>query len=42
MEAIFELTIPGEAGSGGKPVKKNNPYVEIDLVDPEDPIKFQG
>ena len=42
MEALYEITIPGENGSGGKPVKKNNPFVEIDLVDPNDPIKFQG
>lgn len=42
MEFIFEVTIPGENGSGGKPVKKSNPYVEIDLVDPQDPIRFQG
>jgi len=42
MELLFEVTIPGENGQGGKPLKKDNPFVEIDLVDPNDTILFQG
>ena len=32
----------GEYGTGGKPMKVPNPYLEVDLVDPTDPILFQG
>ena len=42
MKEDIMKTIPGEDGSGGKPMKKNNPYLEIDLIDPDDPIRFQG
>ncbi len=35
--------LDGEVGSGGKPLKKNdNPYLEIDLIDPSDPIICEG
>lgn len=34
----------GEMGTGGKPLKRkpDNPYLEIDLIDPSDPILFEG
>lgn len=32
----------GENGTGGKPLKKGNLYLEIDLIDPTDPILFEG
>lgn len=39
---IFELG--GENGTGGRPlkIKPDNPYLEIDLIDPLDPILFEG
>ncbi len=38
----FNVHIEGEYGTGGKPMKQANPYLEVDLVDPTDPILFQG
>jgi hypothetical protein len=32
--------LEGEYGTGGKPMKKPNPYLEVDLIDPSDPILF--
>lgn len=32
----------GDEGTGGRPLKKGNPYLEIDLIDPSDPILFEG
>lgn len=31
-------------GTGGRPLKRkpDNPYLEIDLIDPSDPILFEG
>jgi len=39
---LFEMG--GENGTGGKPLKRraDNPYLEIDLIDPTDPILFEG
>lgn len=39
-----ELRLGGEQGTGGRPLKKkpDNPYLEIDLIDPLDPILFEG
>ena len=41
-ELLFRLS--GENGTGGKPLKKKpeNPYLEIDLIDPNDPVLFEG
>jgi hypothetical protein len=38
------LSFGGEIGTGGRPLKKkpDNPYLEIDLIDPNDPILFEG
>ncbi|CDW84418.1 UNKNOWN [Stylonychia lemnae] len=39
-----ELNLQGEYGTGGRPFihKVPNPYLEVDLIDPSDPILFQG
>jgi hypothetical protein len=44
VEEKNSLSIGGENGSGGRPMKKKveNPYLEIDLIDPTDPILFEG
>ena len=36
--------LEGEYGTGGRPLirKVANPYLEVDLVDPDDQILFQG
>ena len=36
--------LDGEEGTGGKPLKKQGfeKYIEIDLIDPTDPILFEG
>ena len=41
---ITTINIAGEFGTGGRPFKKKpeNPYLEIDLIDPTDPILFEG
>ncbi len=38
------LMLDGEYGTGGRPLIKipPNPYLEVDLIDPSDPILFQG
>ena len=36
------IYIEGEHGTGGKPMKRKNPYLEIDLIDPTDPIVCEG
>ena len=38
------MVIGGEEGTGGRALKKkvDNPYLEIDLIDPTDPILFEG
>jgi hypothetical protein len=38
------LTLGGENGTGGRPLKKKveNPYLEIDLIDPSDAVLFEG
>ena len=40
----FVIKLVGEYGQGGKPlkIKPLNPYLEIDLIDPSDPILFEG
>ena len=40
----LEFRLSGDIGTGGKPLKKKpeNPYLEIDLIDPKDPILFEG
>ena len=42
MVEYYYFEISGEYGTGGRPyVKKiKNPYLEIDMVDPEEPILF--
>ena len=44
VEESSSLMFGGEMGTGGRPVKKivENPYLEIDLIDPTDPILFEG
>jgi len=44
VEEISTFVFNGESGTGGKPLKKrsDNPYLEIDLIDPTDPILFEG
>ena len=44
MTDYVRVLVDGEVGTGGKPLKKipNNPYLEIDLIDPTDPILFEG
>jgi len=44
VEEHVDLMIDGEYGTGGRPLVKipPNPYLEIDLIDPTDPILFQG
>jgi hypothetical protein len=44
IEENISLVVGGEQGTGGKPLKKKpaNPYLEIDLIDPMDPILFEG
>ena len=34
--------IVGENGTGGKPFSSFNPYMDINLIDPVDPILFEG
>lgn len=38
------ISLGGENGSGGRPLKKKveNPYYEIDLIDPTDAVLFEG
>lgn len=38
------MSFGGEMGTGGRPLKRkpDNPYLEIDLIDPTDPILFEG
>ncbi len=40
----IQLYLGGENGTGGRPLKKKseNPYLEIDLIDPSDPVLFEG
>jgi len=42
VEENFELKFDGEYGTGGRPLIRipPNPYLEIDLIDPSDPILF--
>lgn len=44
IEENLSLTLGGENGVGGRPLKRkpDNPYLEIDLIDPTDPILFEG
>lgn len=44
VEENVSLNLGGENGTGGRPLKKkpDNPYLEIDLIDPTDPILFEG
>jgi hypothetical protein len=44
VEEFSTLTLMGDNGTGGKPLKKKleNPYLEIDLIDPTDPVLFEG
>jgi hypothetical protein len=39
---VFIIFVQGEVGSGGKPRREPNPYLEVDLIDPTDPVIFQG
>jgi hypothetical protein len=41
---ISLLDFGGEAGVGGKPLKRKpeNPYAEVDLIDPFEAILFEG
>lgn len=42
VEIKLDILVTGEMGKDGKPLKKGNPYLEIDLIDPTDPILFEG
>ena len=42
VQESTSLMLGGEQGTGGRPLKKGNPYLEIDLIDPTDPILFEG
>jgi hypothetical protein len=44
IEERADLVFTGENGTGGRPLKRkpDNPYLEIDLIDPSDPILFEG
>lgn len=43
VKIVLDVLVPGENGTGGKPlVRRDNPYLEIDLIDPTDPILFEG
>lgn len=44
MQEHLVFVVGGENGTGGKPLKRkpDNPYLEIDLIDPTDPILFEG
>ncbi|CDW91526.1 UNKNOWN [Stylonychia lemnae] len=39
-----DVKLFGEYGTGGKPlkIKPTNPYLEIDLIDPNDPVLYEG
>lgn len=38
------MAFEGDNGTGGRPLikKPENPYLEIDLIDPTDPVLFEG
>jgi hypothetical protein len=36
----FRVLIDGEVGTGGKPRREPNPYLEVDMIDPSDPVLF--
>lgn len=44
VEEHEDLMLEGEYGTGGRVLVKipPNPYLEVDLIDPSDPILFQG
>ena len=44
VEQNYSFSLEGEYGEGGRPYVKvvPNPYLEVDMVDPDDPILFQG
>lgn len=42
VEEKLDIAVIGEMGKDGRPLKKGNPYLEIDLIDPTDPILFEG
>ena len=44
VEEKASLTLGGENGTGGRPLKKKveNPYLLVDLIDTSDPVLFEG
>jgi len=42
VEEFNNCELDGEQGTGGRPLKVPNPYLQVDLTDPDDPILFQG
>ena len=42
VEEVRAVTMKGEYGTGGRPLKKGNPYLEVDLIDPTDPVLYEG
>ena len=44
IEEVSSVAIGGEQGTGGRPLikKPENPYLEIDLIDTQDPVLFEG
>jgi len=42
VEENLAFSLGGENGMGGKPMKSKNAYLEIDLIDPTDPILYEG
>ena len=36
------MQLEGEYGTGGRPILPPNPYLEVDMIDMDDPILFQG
>ena len=44
VEETSNIVFGGDNGVGGRPLKRkaDNPYLEIDLIDPTDPVLFEG
>ena len=42
VEEEYSISLGGEKGTGGRPLKIGNPYLDIDLIDPTDPILYEG
>ena len=38
----FNIFLRGEEGKGGRPRVRDNPYLKIDMLNPNEPILFEG